>query len=55
MRTITSHEAARIQSFPDWFWMIDSTKEMGRADFHKIIGDAVPANMVFPLVAALFA
>lgn len=50
-RLITPHEAARIQSFPDWF---DFTKHgTSRKDLAKWIGDAVPPFLGF--AATIFA
>ena len=41
-RTLTPHEAARIQTFPDWFDFSDVTK---RTRLHDMIGNAVPPLM----------
>src|SRR6185312_3602501 len=38
-RTLTPHEAARLQTFPDWF---DFGKETRRGVLAKAIGNAVP-------------
>jgi DNA (cytosine-5)-methyltransferase 1 len=40
LRTLTPHEAARIQTFPDWFDFAAATKKRG--DWAKAIGNAVP-------------
>ena len=40
-RTITPHEAARIQGFPDFFSFGDATRTM----LHKFIGNAVPPRL----------
>jgi len=47
-RTITAHEAARIQGFPDWFSFDDVTK---RVELSRMIGNAVPPRLGY--VAAL--
>jgi len=39
-RTLTAHEAARIQGFPDWYDFM--SKSPGRTSLAKWIGDAVP-------------
>lgn len=44
-RTITPHEAARIQFFPDFF----NFGPMGRVLMHKVIGNAVPTKMGYAL------
>lgn len=53
-RVINIREAARLQSFPDWYW--EPIEELGltRGDLNKIIGDAVPAQLVEPLLFSLF-
>lgn len=51
-RMITIREAARLQSFPDWYFEPAEKLGMNRANLQKIIGDAVPSLMVFPLIAA---
>jgi DNA (cytosine-5)-methyltransferase 1 len=40
-RTLTPHEAARIQGFPDWF----SFDDLSRSQLHKAIGNAVPPKL----------
>jgi DNA (cytosine-5)-methyltransferase 1 len=40
-RTLTPHEAARVQSFPDWF----DFGGLGRGQLQKAIGNAVPPRM----------
>lgn len=40
-RTITPHEAARIQGFPDFF----TFGEAGRTELHTLIGNAVPSKL----------
>lgn len=49
-RTLTPHEAARVQSFPDWF----SFDGMTRSQTHKAIGNAVPPRMAAAVVQHLF-
>jgi DNA (cytosine-5)-methyltransferase 1 len=53
-RTITIREAGRIQAFPDWYWREAQSLNFKRADFNKIIGDAVPSVMIEPVVLSLF-
>ncbi len=48
-RTLTPHEAARVQFFPDWFSFGDS----GRRDLQKLIGNAVPTKLGYVLGLAL--
>lgn len=52
-RGITIREAARIQSFPDWY--LQPIENLGLVKNHltKIIGDAVPSQMVIPLIVGL--
>lgn len=45
-RTITPHEAARIQFIPDFFHFIPGTK---RVSFQKMIGNAVPPKLTYIL------
>lgn len=45
-RTITPHEAARLQTFPDWF---DFGRETRRGVLAKIIGNAVPPLLMVQL------
>lgn len=42
-RTLTPHEAARVQSFPDWF----DFEDLRRGDLQKAIGNAVPPQMSY--------
>lgn len=42
-RVLTSHEAARLQGFPDNFEFVAESKEPTRAMLQKWIGDAVPS------------
>ena len=46
-RTITPHEAARIQSFPDWFDFGDRT----RSEWATVIGNAVPMKVGYAIAA----
>ncbi len=48
-RTITPHEAARIQFFPDWFRFC----EVGRRQLQKYIGNAVPPKLSYVLALSL--
>lgn len=48
-RTITPHEAARLQSFPDFFTFGISK----RKKLQKIIGNAVPPKMAFAVLLSL--
>lgn len=49
LRTLTPHEAARIQFFPDWFdFSMVSRKHLSRA-----IGNAVPPKLSFVLALAV--
>lgn len=50
-RTITPHEAARIQGFPDSFRFVPEGHSTSRSALAKLIGNAVPPAMGF--VAAL--
>ena len=52
-RMITVREAARVQSFPDWYFLPAEQLGLSRMNLTKIIGDAVPALMVFPLIASV--
>ncbi|HEY6324535.1 MAG TPA: DNA cytosine methyltransferase [Thermoanaerobaculia bacterium] len=45
-RTITPHEAARLQTFPDWF---DFGKKSQRGVLAKMIGNAVPPLLMVAL------
>jgi len=50
-RTLTPHEAARVQGFPDYFSFNSASK---RRELHKMIGNAVPPLMVMGLFNTLF-
>jgi len=45
-RTITPHEAARLQTFPDWFDFLHDTR---RGVLAKVIGNAVPPLLMVKL------
>ena len=45
-RTITPHEAARLQTFPDWFDFGDQTSP---TELAKMIGNAVPPLLMLAL------
>ena len=49
-RTITPHEAARLQTFPDWFDFGDGTR---RGVLAKAIGNAVPPLLMVDLGRAI--
>jgi DNA (cytosine-5)-methyltransferase 1 len=48
-RTLTPHEAARVQSFPDWF----DFSGLKRGQLQKAIGNAVPPKMASALIREL--
>lgn len=52
LRTLTAHEAARIQFFPDWF---DFSPIPHRTALAEAIGNAVPPKLVFVLARHLLA
>lgn len=52
LRTLTAHEAARIQFFPDWF---DFSPIPHRTVLAEAIGNAVPPKLVFVLARHLLA
>jgi DNA (cytosine-5)-methyltransferase 1 len=49
-RVITSHEAARLQFFPDYFRFVAENRKW----YAKMIGNAVPPKLSFALGIALF-
>ncbi len=49
-RTLTPHEAARLQFFPDWF---NFSPARARRDWAKMIGNAVPAKLTMALGRSL--
>ena len=50
-RTLTPHEAARVQTIPDWF----DFSGLRRRELQTAIGNAVPPLMTMPLLAELLA
>ena len=52
-RMITPREAARLQSFPDWYFAGADQINLTRNNLYKIIGDAVPPLMFYPIAVAL--
>lgn len=48
-RTLTSHEAARIQFFPDWFDFTAGGTVMKRGTWATMIGNAVPPKLTMEL------
>lgn len=50
VRTITPHEAARIQFFPDWY---DFSTATTRETLARVIGNAVPPKLAFALARYL--
>ncbi len=53
-RTINIREAGRVQGFPDGYWRAAIELNLKRAHYHKIIGDAVPSFIAYPLLLSLF-
>ncbi|MET9389564.1 DNA cytosine methyltransferase [Streptomyces sp. NPDC006624] len=57
-RCLTAHEAARIQSFPDYFKFVDERAkpryELTRTEVQVIIGNAVPPPLTELLTSNLF-
>lgn len=49
-RTLTPHEAARVQGFPDWFTFRAATR---RGQLQEMIGNAVPSKLAYAAVASL--
>lgn len=49
-RTLTPHEAARLQTFPDWFSFREAR---GRTELATLIGNAVPPLLMTALGSAL--
>lgn len=50
-RTLTPHEGARIQGFPDWFRFSNATgSSLSRTLYQKLIGNAVPPAMGEPAI-----
>lgn len=48
-RTLTPHEAARVQSFPDWF----DFGPLRRGQLQKAVGNAVPPKLASAVVSGL--
>lgn len=53
-RMLNIREAGRVQAFPDSYWTPAIDLNFKRANFTKIIGDAVPSLLAYPLMATLF-
>jgi DNA (cytosine-5)-methyltransferase 1 len=57
LRTLTPHEAARLQTFPDWYNWSPPGFKPSKSIWAKLIGDAVPPMLAFavalPMVATL--
>ena len=51
-RVINIREAGRAQAFPDWYWKNAVALDFKRANYQKIVGDAVPSLLAYPLVAS---
>lgn len=49
-RTLTPHEAARLQGFPDWFKF---SAAPGRRALQEMIGNAVPSKLAYAAIASL--
>jgi DNA (cytosine-5)-methyltransferase 1 len=49
-RTLTPHEAARVQGFPDWFSFAAAP---GRRALQEMIGNAVPSQLAYAAIASL--
>jgi len=50
-RALNAREASQIQGIPDNFW---SKTKVSKTSFAKLIGDAVPPPIIFPIIASLF-
>jgi DNA (cytosine-5)-methyltransferase 1 len=48
-RTLTPHEAARLQFFPDYF----EFGELNRTSYGRLIGNAVPPKLVYVIALDL--
>ncbi len=48
-RTLTAHEGARIQGFPDWFQFGD----ISRQAYITLIGNAVPPKLAYVVALEL--
>lgn len=49
-RTLTPHEAARLQGFPDWFTFSSVGR---RGALQKMLGNAVPSRLAYAAIASL--
>jgi DNA (cytosine-5)-methyltransferase 1 len=49
-RTLTPHEAARVQGLPDW---LRFSAEKGRRALQEMIGNAVPSRLAYAAAASL--
>ena len=49
-RTLTPHEAARVQGFPDWFSFAAAP---GRRALQEMIGNAVPSQLAYAAIGSL--
>lgn len=54
-RALTPHEAARIQTFPDWFEWSPRGFKPTKKEWTKLIGDAVPPMLAFAVLLPLAA
>ena len=54
-RPISIREASRVQAFPDWYWKPTIDLGWKPTNYQKTIGDAVPSQFAYPLMANLFA
>jgi DNA (cytosine-5)-methyltransferase 1 len=52
-RTLTPHEAARIQFLPDWFDLTANGAIVKRTAWAAMIGNAVPPKLGMDLIDAL--
>lgn len=52
-RVINIREAGRVQGFPDQYWEHALEADFKRINYQKVIGDAVPSVLVYPLLASL--
>lgn len=54
-RTLTIHEAARLQGLPDWFISkIGSIEKMSKSDLIQMVGEAVPPSLgTVPILATM--
>jgi len=52
-RCLSIREAGRIQGFPDWYWRDVQSLGVKRGHLHKVVGDAVPSLVAYPILASL--